>query len=32
MIYLVIFFLMCVAAWISYDLHNQDLKDENKQK
>jgi hypothetical protein len=26
MIYIVIFILMCVIAWISYDMHNQDLK------
>jgi hypothetical protein len=25
MIYIVVFILMCVAAWVSYDLHNQDL-------
>jgi hypothetical protein len=26
MIYLVVFILMCVIAWASYDLHNQDVK------
>lgn len=25
MIYIIVFILMCVAAWVSYDLHNQDL-------
>jgi hypothetical protein len=32
MIYIVVFILMSVVAWISFDLHNQDLKNENKQK
>ncbi len=25
MIYIIVFILMCVAAWIAYDIHNQDL-------
>jgi hypothetical protein len=32
MIYIVVFILMCLIAWISFDIHNQDLKNENKQK
>jgi hypothetical protein len=32
MIYIVVFILMCVLAWISYDIHNDDInkKHENR--